>query len=112
MALNSEDTRHSHKKGVKHLKKMQIKRVEKEERYCPGEIGRDTIIMFLIFWPQYGDCMEAAASMGFGTQSSPSSLSNHGEALVSSLLFSEPHLNSLQEKYGNFRTYMKKINIS
>ena len=72
----------------------------------------DTIIMFLIFWPQYGDCMEAAASMGFRTQSSPSSLSNHGEALVSSLLFSEPRLNSLQEKYGNFRIYMKKINIS
>ena len=56
--------------------------------------------------------MEAAASMGFGTQSSPSRQSNHGEALVSSLLFSEPRLNSLQEKYGNFRTYMKKINIS
>ena len=56
--------------------------------------------------------MEAAASMGFWTKSSPSILSNHGEALVSSLLFSEPHLNSLQEKYGNFITYMKKINIS
>ena len=78
MELKSEDRRHSHKQGVKHLKKMQTKQVENEERYCQGEIGRDTIIMFLIFWPQYGDCMEAAASMGFGTQSSLSSLSYHG----------------------------------
>ena len=32
--LNSKDTRRSHQQGVKHLKKMQIKRVENEERYC------------------------------------------------------------------------------
>ena len=31
--LNSEDTRRSHEQGVKHLKKMQIKQVENEERY-------------------------------------------------------------------------------
>ena len=88
---------------------LQVKRNRKLDTL---NAEHDTKIMFLIFWPQYGDCMEATASMGFGTQSSPSSLSNHGEALVSSFLFSEPCLNSLQEKYGNFRIYMKKINIS
>ena len=64
--------------------------VKRNRKLYTFNAEHDTIIMFLIFWPQYGDCMEDAASKGFGTQSSPSSLSNHGEALVSSPLFSEP----------------------